>query len=254
MEVNKSLAVAAARSDDPAHIEQIASGLRSQAWGTVVSLLACVGGPLLFGRIATLEALAFASAVTLSGVAAMQLAPFDANSRMDEDIPHSRARRMVCGLVMALGGAVMILPAVLLGTSPVKPVGQSMVVIFLAGAVVWFVGECLKLRILEHCAAGAPGWQLVRRARNLRLGAYAATALLAFGVIPATVARPIPGAYLVTGSVALLLLTILSALLYSRVSQSLHRQATFARTVRRHLGIGEPPVLPDEPDWKIGPA
>src|SRR5512133_2084107 len=78
MEVSKSLAVAAARSDDPAHIEEIASGLRSQAWGTLISLLACVGGPLLFGHIATLEAFAYASAVALSAVAAMQLAPFDA--------------------------------------------------------------------------------------------------------------------------------------------------------------------------------
>jgi hypothetical protein len=254
MDISKSLAVAVARSDDPAHLEQIASGLRSQAWGTLVSLLACVVGPMVSHRMATLEAFAFASAVALSAVAAMQLAPFDAAGRMDDEIPHSRTRRWVCGMTMALGGAVMILPALLLRTSTVKPVGQSMVVVFLAGAVVWFVGECLKLRILENCAAGAPGWQLVRRARNLRFGAYAATTLLALGMVPATTARPISGAYLVTGSVVLLLLTILSALLYGRVSHSIYQQATFARTVRKYLGTTMPAVLPDEPDWLVGPA
>lgn len=251
MDISKSLSVAAQRSEDPAQLEQIASGLRTQAWGTVLSLLACVCGPLVLRGTATVEAFVFASAVALSAIAALQLAPFDAHHRIDDEIPHSRSRRWFCGLVMAMGGAVMVLPALLLSTSPVQPVARHMLVLFLAGAAVWFIGECLKLRILENCAAGMPGRELVRRARNLRIGAYAATALLAVGVIPATAQRPVTGAYLVTGSVALLVLTMLSALLYSRTSRSIYQRAAFARHVRKHLGIVEPSALPDEPDWKI---
>ncbi len=237
MEISKSLSVAAAGSDNPKYIEDTIAGLRTQSWCTLASLLACVAGPLIFHGSVTMEAFAFASAVALSAVAAWQLAPLDAARRNDAGTQYSATRRRACGLVMTLSGVVMVLPAFLLSTNVTRPAGGTLVVIFLAGAVVWFLGECLKLRILEHCAAGVPGRQLARRARNLRIGAYLATILLGIGVIPMTSDKPISGAYLVTGSVALFVLTMLSALLYNRVSQSLQRQATFARAVRKHMGI-----------------
>jgi hypothetical protein len=237
MDISKSLLVAAARSDNPRYIEQTIAGLRAQAWCTLASLLACVAGALLSHGSVTVEAFAFVSAVALSAVAARQLAPLDASGRHDEDAPYSAARRRICGLVMALSGAVMVLPAILLSTNVTRPVRGTLVVFFLAGALVWFLGECLKLRILEKCAAGVPGRQLARRARNLRFGAYLATILLGIGVIPMTSENPISGAYLVTGSVALFVLTMVSALLYNRVWQLLQRQATFARAVREHMAI-----------------
>ncbi|GEM_PF-5853995 len=237
MDISKSLSVVAARSDNPRFIEQTIAGLRTQAWCTLASLLACVAGVLISHGSVTVEAFAFVSAVALSAVAARQLAPLDASGRYDAGAPYSAARRRVCGLIMALSGAVMVLPAILLSTNVTRPARGMLVVFFLAGALVWFLGECLKLRILEKCAAGVPGRQLVRRARNLRIGAYLATTLLGIGVIPMTSEQPISGAYLVTGSVSLFVLTMVSALLYNRVSQSLQRQATFARAVREHMGI-----------------
>ena len=260
LSVSRSLSVAALRSGDPGWMESIANGIDAQVWGTLLGTFACVVGPFVVGEPLSIDAVAIVVIVAMSIVGVWHFARAD---KAAGATVRAFPRWCVLGrLAIPLGSAALVVPALLVHASLNETVGFAGLVSFLIGGACWFIGECAKLRILEHLAGLFPGRDLGYRARNVRWGAYVALMLLAASLVYATfrahlygLALPqVSGFFVVMASVALLVFTLLTTLLASRMSAIAMEQAGY---VRQFLGESLPVTgtalqpVPDIPDWAI---
>lgn len=259
LSVASSLSVAALRSGDPGWMESIASGIDAQVWGTLLGAFACVVGPFVVGQPLSIEAFAVVVTVAMSLVGVWHFGQADKASSETHAFPRWCA---LGRLAIPLGSAALVVPALLVHARLSETVGLAALVSFLIGGACWFIGECTKLRLLEHLARLFPGRDLGYRARHVRWGAYVALMLLAAALVYATwqahlygLALPqVSGFFLVTASVALLVFTLLTTLLASRMSAVAIEQAGY---VRKFLGESLPLAgtalqpLPDFPEWAV---
>lgn len=259
LSVSRSLSVAALRSGDPGWMESIASGIDAQVWGTLLGAFACVVGPFVIGEPLSIEAFAIVVAVAMSLVGVWHFGRADKCAGTSRTFP----RWCVLGrLAIPLGSAALVVPALLVHARLSETVGLAGLVAFLIGGACWFIGECTKLRLLEHLAGLFPGRDLGYRARHVRWGAYVALMLLAAALVYATwrahlygLAIPqVSGFFMVMASVALLVFTLLTTLLASRMSAVAIEQAGYVRQFLgeslQMAGTALQP-LPDMPEWAI---
>lgn len=255
--ISRSLSVAALRAAEPQWMEGVASGMDAQVWGTLLGTFACVAGPFLIGSPLSIEAFAVVVLVAMGLVAVWHFARADKTAAGRHLWPRwCRIGR----LLIPLGSAAVVVPALLIHFRMHESVGLAGLCAFLIGGTCWFIGECTKLRLLEHLAHVFPRRELGDRARHVRWGAYIVFCLLAGTLAYATwrarllgLSLPqLSGSFLVMASVALLVFTLMTTLLSSRLSAVAQAQAGYVRQfLGESLDVPGASLQPDEPQWQI---
>lgn len=241
MDISKSLSVAALRCDDPESLERLSTGLDINAWAPLLAMLACILGPLVLrGPVSfTAFGIVVAGLLSAAGIWAIRAAAVRLKCRGIRKLPG----------IVPLASISVVIPAQLVHMELSQGVGQVVLVLLLAGVALWFSGECQKLRQLEEVALQVPQKGVGIAARNLRWGIYVAALLLAVGLSSPLFGGRLGGNCVVMASVALLTFTLMTALLYSRMSQAVRCHANAARVVMHASCAIQSQRLADEPVW-----
>ena len=238
MDIATSLKLAVVRSDDPTHLEKMALGLDMLVWGTLLAMLACIVGPLYSQTLFSPETFSIMVGGILSAIGVFfMLTPATRDWWCRQ--PDGRNSRLI---LIPLGSAALVAPSLMLRLPPQIATQHTIFASFLVAGVVWFLGECAKLRFLEKLAIELGG-NIAREARQLRWGIYAAVALLAVtlsvGLIAARLdGRSLPdihGACLAMAAVSLLTFSILGILLYHRLSATMKDRILQSRQIRQSV-------------------
>ena len=251
MENAKSLSVAACRIEDPAALARIKLGIDAQTSGTLLALLACIIGPLLYRGSVSFEAFAVVVAVILGVVS---FAAFSRDRHQGWRLPDISK---FAGA--AVGSVAIVIPAVVLRMSASGDHIQiAALVALLIGAIFWFIGESSKMHLLEEWSLVVAGKDMRQRARNLRWGTYIALGVIAAGLIPAAFMGVANASYLTiqfvtTVCVALLLFTLLGTLLQGRMSVALQQHVSLALAVSNANASTTLRQQADVPNWVVWP-
>ena len=251
MQNAKSLSVAACRIEDPAALARMKLGIDAQTSGTLLALLACIIGPLLYGGSVSFEAFAVVVAVILGVVS---FAAFSRNHHQGWRLPDISK---FAGA--AVGSVAIVIPAVVLRMSASGDHIQiTALVTLLVGAIFWFIGESSKLHLLEEWSLVVAGKDMRHCARHLRWGTYIALAIIAAGLIPAALMGVANASYLTiqfvtTVCVALLLFTLLGTLLQGRMSAALQQHVSLALAISQTKENPSSQKQADVPNWVVWP-
>ena len=227
--VAKSLLVAAGRVRDPECARKIGLGVDMQAWGTLISLAACICGPLLYSGPFAYGVFGLVVSAVL-GVGSTLVLMRARKPGYRTDYTNMTAA--------AVGSWSIVIPALVLRMATTGESFRAAILItLLVGAVFWFVSECSKLHLLEQWAVMYSSMDVRQRARNLRWGIYAALGTVAAGLIPPAIGGLSSVNYLtvqfvLTICVALLVFSLMGAMLQGKLSKSLQQQAGFAIAVK----------------------
>lgn len=237
LDVGRSLSLASVRSGDPAQLDRLATGLDAQVWGSILAMAACVAAPLLLDQSLSLQLAAVAMAVVLSSLGAwfmLDAEPADTNH------PLPGLHRLFWRVGIPTGTGALVLLG--LGVhAKLFPMQSSLLTVCIAGCICWFAAESSKLHFIEQLTRLVPNHELLRQARHIRWGQYGMVLMLGVGLIQAileasSLGMPTPvlrEMFVTMVAVSLLVFTILTVLLYSRMSHALQQQVRYARALRQ---------------------
>ncbi len=212
----------------------------------LLALAGCIVGPMLLHGRVSFEAFGVVTAMALSAISALWLTPAPG--------PGHRPVRPTSIAAMAIGSGMIVVPAAALRMNPWEHLQAATLMFFMLAGLSWFVGECSRLRLLEHHASNIRGREVAQQARTLRYGMYGMFGSIAIGLAPAALHHATAGMNVwtvLTISVGLLAFTLMGVMLHWQASRAIRREASFAKSVRQCMGIVDPRLLPDEPDWDV---
>jgi hypothetical protein len=242
MDNSKSLSIAAIRTEDPDRLEQLGLALDVDVWGVLLALLGCTVGPLFVHERFSFPAfgIVVAGATAAAGIWTTRRA-----------LQGREAERpsWLQGALVLLGSVAIVIPPTLLSLQPMQDVDRHVLALVVGAALLWFAGFCQKLHGLERVSVHVSGAYTSQRVQRLRWGCAAAALILALGMGQPLVGGRVVGSGVLAGAVGLMVFSLVTALLCSRVSNSARNEAQFARAIRNVAGVIDPRTLPDEPDW-----
>lgn len=246
-----SLSVAAYRIQDPAALVRIKLGIDTQTSGTLLALLACICGPLLYSGSVSFEAFGVVVAAMLGIVSFAALFRGRQQGWRLPDISKAAGA--------TFGSVAIVIPAVVLRMSASSDHVQiAALVALLAGAVFWFIGESSKLHLLEEWSLVVAGKDMRQRARNLRWGTYIALGIVAAALLPAAFMGVANASYITiqfvtTVCVALLLFTLLGTMLQGRISAAFKQHVILAHAVHTPIESTSRQQPEYGPNWVVWP-
>lgn len=249
MDIAKSLAVVACRGLPASDLHHIRQGLNAQIWATLIAVGACILGPLVFGVTVPFEIFALVIAVGLSSLSAVRILMVRSNGMSDGSRP-------ISAFMMVLGSASLVLPATALRLATIKSVPSWIPAAILIACAAWFLGECAKLHLIEDAAVLSHGRELAVRARNLRRGIAIVALLLSLALLPLAMrvidfSQVLSVQFVLVGAVGVLVLSLMTVLLFGRMSTQIKHHELLTETVRRQAGQVDDGDIPGDSDWAM---
>ncbi len=233
LEVARSLSLAVVRSGDVAQLDRLATGLDAQVWSSLLAMIVCVASPILFCGSLQLHVALTALAVLMSGVGAwfmVSAEPADASHQVP------LLHKVFWRLGIPLGTVSLVIVGMGVHVHLFK-MESTLLTLCVSSCLCWFAAESSKLHFLELVTRLVPNMQVQRQARHVRWGEYVLLTMLAVALVQSMLEMSAFGLrmpvlrdmFVVMVSVALLVFTILTVLLYSRMSQALQQHVRHAR-------------------------
>lgn len=233
LDVARSLSLAVARAGDAGQLDRLATGLDAQVWSSILAMIVCVASPVLFCGSLRLHVVLTALAVLMSCVGAwfmLSAEPADANRRAP------LLHRIFWRLGIPLGTVSLVIVGMGVHAHVFK-MESTLLTLCVSSCLCWFAAESSKLHFLELVTRLVPNAEVQRQARHVRWGEYVLLTMLGVALVQAMLEMSALGLrlpvlrdmFIVMLAVSLLVFTILTVLLYSRMSQALQQHVRHAR-------------------------
>ena len=249
LEVSRSLSLAVVRAGDVTQLDRLATGLDAQVWSSILAMIVCVASPLLFCGSMHLHVALTTLAVLMSCVGAwLMLSAEPADTNHQVPLLHQVFWRL--GIPLGTVSLVIVGMGV---HAHLFTMESTLLTLCVSSCLCWFAAESSKLHFLELVTRLVPNLEVQRQARHVRWGEYVLLAMLAVALVQSMLEMSALGLrlpvlrdmFIVMVSVSLLVFTILTVLLYSRMSQALQQHVRHARL----LSYGAPSPMPVRGVW-----